>query len=176
MIQNGFPPTPFLKSHRAVTACARELEALADATVAEVNSWTSTAQLDKATAKRTPRRCVIQVGPVALSIAWLPPNSGDLGEGELLVAVWHGVIGVQPQYQFERVTPTPPPSATREVWEEVLHPGVVGTDSWRWLARNQDSDQGVTGAELAAICVAKLRHAFVSAAARNAETPIPGAA
>jgi hypothetical protein len=151
------------------------LEALADAVVAEVNAWTGAAQLDKAKATRTPRRSLFQVGPVALSIAWLPPSSGDLGDGELLVAVWHGVIGVQPQYQFERVTPSPPPSAAREVWEEVLHPGVVAQDSWRWVAREQPSAQGMTGAELATVCVAKLRHAFHVAADRRSDSPIPEA-
>jgi hypothetical protein len=159
-VAEGWLPPPFLKTHRAITACARELEALADAAVAEVDAWHSTGIADKPTARRSPKRCVIQVGPVALSITWLPSVGGDIATGELLVVVWHGILGPRPDYHFERVSSGPPPSAAREVWQRVLHPGVVGADSWRWLEDGQEAAHGQTGAQLAARCVDALRDAF----------------
>lgn len=172
-MSEGWLPPPFLKTHRAITACARELEALADAAVAEVDAWHSTGMPEKPTARRTPRRCVIQAGPVALSITWLPSAGGDIGSGELLAVVWHGVLGPRPDYHFERVSAGPPPSAAREVWTRVLHPGVVGTDSWRWLEDGQEPAHGKTGAELAAACVDALRQAFRTAEGDGARSLVP---
>ena len=90
--------TNFITSHRATAACARELARLHDAIADGLETWgvgTASAGDDASLAdapvvRRTPARCLVQVGPVALTVAWLQRAQGTVADGELLVVVWRG--------------------------------------------------------------------------------------
>lgn len=155
----GTAPTEFLKSHRAVTACSREIEALGDAIASAVASWHAQGMPDKPVLRKSPGRCVAQVGPVALTFAWLPATHKDIGSGELLMIVWHGIVGPRKEHQFERVV-VPVPLTATEVWEEVFHPGVVGAESWRWCPAETAPEDGFTAVTLAERAVSQLRVAY----------------
>ena len=42
--------------------------------------------------RRSPARCLVQLGPVALTVAWLQRAQGTVADGELLVVVWRGEV------------------------------------------------------------------------------------
>lgn len=158
-------PTEFLKSHRAVTAVARELEALSDAIVAAVDALHSAGLTEKPAARRSPGRCAVQVGPVALSFAWLPAPQQDVSAGELLMIVWHGIVGPRRDLQLDRVALAPIPKSAVQLWEGVFHPGVLGAETWRWCAPNVLPEGGHTAATLAAHAVDHLQSAYRTHAA-----------
>lgn len=162
-------PVPFLKSARAVPACARELEALGDAIVAAVNAWhgevLAATLVDKPAARRSPGRCAVQVGPVALSFAWLPAPQQDVSAGELLVIVWHGMVGPRRDLQLDRAAKAPAVQTAIQLWEGVFHAGIVGGDSWRWCATDVLPEGGHHTAALAAHAVDRLQAAYQGLAA-----------
>lgn len=162
-------PVAFLKSARAVPACARELEALGDAIVTAVNAWhvdaLAAALVDKPSARRSPGRCSVQVGPAALSVAWLPAPQQDVSAGELLVIVWHGVVGPRRDLQLDRAAKGPAIQTAVRVWEGVFHAGIAGADSWRWCAADVLPEGGHRTAELAAHAVDRLQAAYRALAA-----------
>ncbi len=173
MQPRGTAPTEFLKSHRAITACAREIEALADAIVTAVDAWHSNGLPEKPTARRSPGRCVVQVGAVALSFAWLPATHKDIAAGELLMIVWHGIVGPRRDHQFERVARAPIPHTATEVWEQVFHPGVVGAESWRWCESEGTPQEGFTATALASLGVERLQAAYDTYCAPLVQEAVP---
>lgn len=162
-------PVAFLKSAKALPACARELEALGDAIVAAVNVWHGEALAatlaDKPAARRSPGRCSVQVGPVALSFAWLPAPQQDVSAGELLVIVWHGVVGPRRDLQLDRAAKAPATQSATQLWEGVFHAGIVGADGWRWCEPDVDAEGGHRTAALAAHAVDRLQAAYRALAA-----------
>lgn len=156
----GAPPE-FLKTHRAITACARELEALADAMVDAVDAWHASGLEHKPAARRSPGRCAIQLGPVALTFAWLRGAGDDITAGQLLVIVWHGSVGPRRDHRFERVAHAPIPHTATQLWEAVFRAGTVGTDTWRWLGEGEPS-VAHTANSLASYGVERLREAYLA--------------
>jgi hypothetical protein len=102
----------------------------------------------------------VQVGPVALTFAWLRGTADDIGSGELLVIVWHGIAAPRRNHQFERVLRTPIPQTAAELWEQVFQPGTVGPDRWQWRTRDEEPTGEFTAPTLAAHCVGQLRDAY----------------
>ena len=162
-------PTEFLKTARAAPACARELEALGDAIVKAVQLWhrdqLAETLPDKPAARRAPGRCVVQVGPVALSFAWLPAAQQDVSLGELLVIVWHGQVGPRREPRRDSAPQGHIPSSAVQLWEGVFHAGVVGTDGWRWCAPDIRPEAAQDTAALAAEAVERLQAAYLAHAA-----------
>ncbi|MBX6330670.1 MAG: hypothetical protein IRY91_02360 [Gemmatimonadaceae bacterium] len=56
--------------------------------------------------RRTPERCVVQAGPVALSASWLSPSPATDGGGTLLVLEWEGTVTLhgEPMHGRHRAT------------------------------------------------------------------------
>jgi hypothetical protein len=158
---------PFLASHRALTACTRELARLADEVVRGVTALPGAAAEAKATVRRSPDRCIVQLGPVALTIAWLRGSHDAVAEGELLVIVWRGAVAPRTRHQPERPATGPARLGATPLWEQVLVPTGESEETWAW--RKQDDDLGRwSSAALAARCVARLRAAYL-----EREVPVP---
>src|SRR5688500_4515349 len=69
----------FLSSHRALAACTREFARLSDEIRQSVAALQGVSADEKAAVRQSPDRCIVQLGPVALTIAWLRKGS-DLVE------------------------------------------------------------------------------------------------
>ncbi len=81
----------FLTSHRAIAACSREFGRLADEIVGRAGALRRELMIEEEPDLRlTPERCIVQIGPVALTIAWLRGALDSLTDGRLLIIAWRG--------------------------------------------------------------------------------------
>jgi len=83
----------FLDSHRALAVCAREFDRLADDVAKRVSDLEDEAKGLKADVKRSPGRCIVQLGPVALTLSWLRTRAETVSQGRLLIVEWKGTVG-----------------------------------------------------------------------------------
>lgn len=151
----------FLDTPRALAVRTREFARLTDAVASGAAAlWSAGAEeRDKPVVRRSPDRCIVQLGPVALTAAWLRSTLDSVAHGELLLIVWRGVIAAPGPYVPDRTTARciPVRSATA-LWEEVF--AAAGTDEASWLWRPADAQiGGLSSADLADRCVARLRQA-----------------
>lgn len=150
---------PFISSHRAVSACTRELAHLVNGVTYGVSTLHASGIHEKAVTRQSPGRCIVQLGPVALTITWLRGTLGTIAEGELLVAVWQGSVAPPMRREPERAQAASRVVAPSVIWEEVLAVAAADEASWVWRAPKADVG-GYTSLALADTCVAQLRDAY----------------
>jgi hypothetical protein len=156
----------FLTSHRAAAACARELARLHDAIVDGLTAWgvgtvregDDASLADAPAVRRTPGRCLVQVGPVALTVAWLQRAHDTVAGGELLVVVWRGAVAVQTMRGFEHTADRAGASSATPVWERVLTVTADSEAEWSWIPAGM-ADVTLSSASLADQCIERLRAA-----------------
>jgi hypothetical protein len=165
---------PFLASHRALAACARELNRLGDEVVRGATMVSDAGAAERPTVRRSPERCIVQMGPVALTIAWLRGSQDTVAAGELLAIVWHGAVAPRTRHQPERPTKGPAPLGATPLWEQVLTATGESEIAWAWNAKDRHELGPCSSSELAARCVGHLRSAFLehdAPVAPDAQTP-----
>lgn len=159
LIDDRYTRQPFLATHRALAACAREFGRLSDEVVEGVAALPSTNVEHKATARQSPSRCIVQLGPVALTIAWLRGPHDSVETGELLAIVWRGAVAPRQKHEPERHLMVRAPLAATPLWEQVLTAVAETEATWAW--QSKDAAVGrCSSAELAARCVERLRVAY----------------
>ncbi len=168
--ENGYRQ-PFLTSQRALAACTRELARLSDEVVLRVGAVHDVAADEKAVVRRSPDRCIVQLGPVALTLAWLRGNHDSVADGELLIVVWRGAVAPRKQHQPERPVTGPVPTPATSLWEQVLTPIADSEDAWTWQAAT--ADDRCRSKELAARCVERLHVAYTECAVASPLEPTP---
>lgn len=145
----------FLASHRALAVCTRELARLADEVVLGATALLAGGIEDKPESRIAPGRCIVQLGPVAVTLTWLRSTLDSAADGELLVIVWDGAVAARHGSLAARreAKTVQLPAVAR--WEEVLV--AVGRDeaSWRW--RSASAATSYSSHELAALAVEQLR-------------------
>jgi hypothetical protein len=151
---------PFLASHRALAACTRELARLSDEVVLGVAALPGAGVEHKAVVRQSPDRCIVQLGPVALTLAWLRSTHESVATGELLVIVWRGAVAPRRQHQPERPATRPAPLPATPLWEQVLTAVGDSEASWAWQPHSADLGR-CSSTELAARCVERLRVAYM---------------
>ena len=164
-IANRTDPRPFLNSHRALSVRLREFDRLTDCAVRGLSALGKSASGmdERPVVRRSPDRCLIQFGPVALTLAWLRHTLDSVAEGELLVVVWRGLVAPNGRSPADLTTSicTPVRSATVE-WEEVLRAVAIDEPSWLWRPTSADIG-GYRSPELADRCVAHVQLALACA-------------
>ena len=149
----------FLASHRALAVCSRELARLAADVVRGTATLSAAGVEEKSTERLSPGRCIVQLGPVALTLTWLRSTIDTVADGDLLVIVWRGAVAPQGEYLPERMTTRTQPSAPTALWEEVFVASGTDEASWIWQPKNAETG-GLSSAELAAHSVERLRLAY----------------
>jgi hypothetical protein len=150
---------PYASSHRALAACARELARLVDTVRTGVAALHLARGTDLPVQRRTPSRCIVQLGPVALTIAWLQHATDTVADGELLVAVWSGAVATSARFDPERAREAPPTRKATLLWEEVLKVDAEDEASWRWQLALPERTE-FTSAALAERCLERLQLAY----------------
>lgn len=151
----------FLGSHRAVSVGGREFSRLSDAIVAAARQLAPEHGADVPTSRLSPDRCIVQLGPVALTVLYIRSGTDVPAGGQLLAMVWRGTIAARGDHVPERmparrVTPQPV-----SVWEETHVVSAENEASWHWHPQSLHHC-GYTSPELAARCIDQLRAALSS--------------
>jgi hypothetical protein len=155
-------PKPFLASYRALSVCTRELGRLTGMITADVTRLSSVLADEKPQVRQTPARCIIQLGPVALTLAWLRSTLDSAASGELLVIVWRGAVAPQQTHCPERTTADRSANAVTALWEEAFIAVATSEATWTWQRGTADAVR-YSSQELAARCVERLRLAHAEA-------------
>lgn len=143
----------FLGSSRAVAVCAREFERLAD-TIAKRATSVAEKVGTKAEVQRMPDRCLVQLGPVALSVSWVRERVDTVATGRLMIAEWQGTVvrAPRPHTQDAPVVAHGPATLMRE---NILRADATGEPDWLWRGE-PSQDLGYASRDLAARCVDSL--------------------
>jgi hypothetical protein len=144
----------FLGSSRAVAVCAREFDRLAD-TIAKRATSAAEKLGAKAEVQRMPDRCLVQVGPVALSVSWVRERVDTVGTGRLMIAEWQGTVVRQPRPADMQTTTTTNHGPAQLMSEKILRADATGEPDWLWR-REPVADLGYVSRDLAAHCVESL--------------------
>ena len=153
----------YTSSYRANAACVRELSRLYEeiaASITEAQGIPADAKgIDEPVVRRSPARCLVQLGPVALTVAWLQRAQGTVADGELLAVVWRGEVAVRTPQGFERAHQHSGASSATALWESVLVVSARSETEWSWAPAGARGD-GVSSSALAQRCVERLRAAY----------------
>jgi hypothetical protein len=144
----------FLGSSRAVAVCAREFERLADG-IAKRAATVSEKAGTKAEVQRMPDRCIVQLGPVALSVSWVRERVDTVATGRLMIAEWQGTVVRASQRPPEMQTKSVPHGPATLMRENILRADATGEPDWLWR-RETTADLGYESRDLAAQCVDSL--------------------
>jgi len=157
----------YTSSYRANAACVRELSRLYEeiaASIAEAQDIPADAKgAAEPVVRRSPARCLVQLGPVALTVAWLQRAQGTVADGELLVVVWKGAVAVQAPRGFERTADRAGASSATAVWETVLSATAESEAGWAWVPAGV-ADVTLSSTALAEQCIERLRTAHAECA------------
>ncbi len=160
----------FLSTHRATTVCTREVgrlvEAVRDAFAPASSRGSTPREVGAPDVQLSPDRCVVQYGPVALTVGWLrrPPDTPDVGE--LLVMIWRGVIARRGAFRDPERGVATTRTAT-VLMERSFVAAAADESSWMWHAAPKSGD-GFASPALAQWCIEQLRLAHGEEMARVA--------
>jgi hypothetical protein len=150
----------YLQSPRALPVCTRELDRLAAAV--EERAKALAAHLGTTVEiRRAPGRCIVQLGPVALTLSWVRDRADTVANGCLLVGEWEGIVARGANRVPERsLDPYLGKTATmlREV--ELIADATEEKD-WRWRRTGADAE-GYDSRELAERSVESLEKGWLA--------------
>lgn len=158
-VRFGPDRTNFLTSHRAQSVAVREFTKLSDALVAHAKRIASENGCEAPTFRLSPDRCIVQLGPVALTVAHIRNGNAVPPGGQLLAIIWHGLIAARGDHVPERLGARRVPPPPVSLWEESLVVSAESETSWHWHPNGTDQ-AGYTSPELADRCMAQLHQAF----------------
>jgi hypothetical protein len=152
----------YTASYWANAACTRELARLHEeiaTSLADFGLPGDAHASEEPVVRRSPARCLVQLGPVALTLAWLQRAQGTVADGELLIVVWRGEVGVRTPQGFERADQQSGASSATASWETVLVVAAKSETSWGWAPAGAPED-ALSSSALAHRCVERLRAAY----------------
>lgn len=140
----------FLDSHRALAVCAREFDRLADDVSKRVMDLEDEAKGLKCDVRRSPGRCIVQLGPVALTISWLRTRGETVSHGRLLIVEWNGTVGANGAQEYVNGVPTVAVTQTAKVVRETVYfPEASDEKSWTWRREGKNGRKAYKSPELA---------------------------
>jgi hypothetical protein len=142
----------FLGTLKGLSAYTREFERLGECLVDATEASFGAAFDRKLSVRRSPGRCIIQVGPCAMTVAWIR-NRHDTADGELLIILWRGTVAPRIQQQFERVRPLR--LTATAVGESVFEAEATCESDWLWRSHDEPA-QRYSSLSLADLIVARL--------------------
>lgn len=144
----------FLGSARAAAICAREFERLADGIAKRATAAGEKAGA-KAEVQRMPDRCIVQLGPVALSVSWVRERVDTVATGRLMIAEWQGRVVRSLPLADAPVTRSVAQRPAQLMRENILRADATGEPDWLWR-REATEPLGYASRDLAAQCVDSL--------------------
>jgi hypothetical protein len=142
----------YLRSSRALPACTRELDHLAAGVAARATA--AAAELGATVeVRRSPGRCIVQFGGVALTLSWVRDRVDTVADGCLLVNEWDGIVarGIVPSPERAPVRGGRTATLLRE---RLFVADATQEKDWRW--REEKGGGMHSSDDLAAQCVDSL--------------------
>ena len=163
----------FLSSHRARAVLTREFARLSKQLIAAARTLAHNSLDEAPTVRQAPDHCIVQFGPVALTVGWLRNGSDSPAAGQLLAIVWRGYIAPRGEHSPERLDARRARTAPVSAWEETLVVSAASEETWHWHPEGL-TREGYASPELATRCIEQLRiaHHAISLEA-PAEESIP---
>ena len=149
----------FLGTHRAISVAGREFTRFSDALVAAAKRVATDHAIEAPTTRLSPDRCIVQLGPVALTVAFIRSGRDIPIGGQLLAIIWRGTIAARGEHIPERLGARKAPAPPVQLWEETHVVSAQSESSWHWHPRGLDQ-RGYTSPELAALCMDQLQGAL----------------
>lgn len=152
--------TPFLSSSRAQTICGRQLDRIASE-IERLAAAMATELGASAEVSRSPGRCIVQMGDVALTTSWMRAPGNAVADGRLLIVAWRGTVAPKNSVAPERTTRNQPTRQATPLREIVLMPVATCEADWGW---QRESQPGISlqAADIAARSVDSLGEDFRS--------------
>ena len=145
----------YLGSHRSGPACARELERLADDVIQRVEAMDRDETAGEIEVRRGAGRCIIQLGPVALTMSWIRSRTDAVIEGRLMIMEWDGIVRRGTDQVPERAPVRHAFRPATLLREDVFVADAATEQTWRW--RRDGRPLGMyTSRDLATRCMASL--------------------
>lgn len=161
----------FLTTHRAQSVALREFTRVTEALGAQAKQIAAEFGYEAPVQRMSPDRCILQVGPVALTVAHLRKGTSSLVGGQLLAIVWEGIIAPRGDHVPERLGARKAEPTPRGVWEESYTVSALDEASWHWHPRGPQHE-GFTSLELVDRCMGALVAALPDrAASATLDTP-----
>jgi hypothetical protein len=158
----------FLDSHRALAVCAREFDRLADDVAKRVSDLEDEAKGLKADVRRSPGRCIVQLGPVALTLSWLRTRAETVSQGRLLIVEWNGTVGANGAQEYVNGVPTVAVSQTAKVVRETVFIADASDEkSWTWRREGKTGRKAYRSTELAKTVVSSVNGTLRENASRR---------
>jgi hypothetical protein len=158
----------FLDSHRALAVCAREFDRLADDISKRVTGLENEEKGLKADVRRSPGRCIVQLGPVALTISWLRTRAETVSQGRLLIVEWNGTVGANGAQEYVNGVPTVAVTQTAKVVREtVFLPDATDEKTWTWRREGKNGRKAWKSPELAKSVVSSINGTLRDSATRR---------
>ena len=158
----------FLDSHRALAVCAREFDRLADDISKRIVNLEDEEKGLKADVKRSPGRCIVQLGPVALTISWLRTRAETVSQGRLLIVEWNGTVGANGAQEYVNGVPTIAVTQTAKVVRETVFVADASDEkSWTWRREGKTGRKAYRSAELAKVCASSINGTLRESATRR---------
>jgi len=145
----------YLGSHRSGPACARELERLADDVVQRVEAMERDEAAGEIEVRRGAGRCIIQLGPVALTMSWIRSRTDAVIEGRLMIMEWDGIVRRGTDQVPERAPVRHAFQPATLLREDVFVADAATEQTWRWR-RDGRAFGTYTSRDLATRCMASL--------------------
>jgi hypothetical protein len=147
----------YTESRRASTRCVRELERLMEDVVMGTKAL---GIAPEPVIRLSPNRCIVQVGPVALTIAWLQNPMGFVSDGELLIILWDGQVAPAKPARIDTTAFGATARSATALWEGVYTVAADDPESWAWVEKAKPQS-GLNSPELALHCIAQLHEAYL---------------
>jgi hypothetical protein len=149
---------PYLTTHPALAACNREFARLSAEIVRHASAVGAGEY--KPDVRQMPYRCIVQLGPVAVTLTWLRSGADSAADGQLMMVVWRGSVAPAGTHQFERPRATRS-SAAVAVWEGLYVADAENEAGWGWQPVTADAGRW-SSSELAERCADELRRALAA--------------
>ena len=147
----------FLDSHRALAVCAREFDRLAEDVSKRVSDLEDEAKGWQADGRRSPGRCIVQIGPVALTLSWLRTRAETVSQGRLLIVEWNGTVGANGAQEYVNGVPTVAVTQTAKVVRETVFLADASDEkSWTWRREGKNGRKAYRSTDLAKSCVTSI--------------------
>jgi hypothetical protein len=149
----------FLSSHRAQAAGTREFSRLSSALVDAMRQIASSRGEGAPDVRMAPDRCIVQIGPLAVTVTHLRNAADRQAGGQLLAILWQGQIAQRGDHIPERLGARRVPPPPVSVWEESFDAAADSEADWRW-SPTASAAQRFTSGEVASRCEHVVRAAL----------------